>query len=252
MTDLKWCVEYLKTVNGIKGSIGIDGFEELRALMNITMPEDLSDEFYVRQDAVLQLELSKKTIVAAEDLSFVKDKVCLFKGDITTIKADAIVNACNSKMLGCFVPLHYCIDNAIHTFAGLEMRRDLMIVMRAQGHDEPNGRCKVTEGYNLPAKYVLHTVGPIYSHTNQDIVDLKNCYQNCLRKADEMALKTLVFCSLSTGVFGYPIEEASRIAILTVKNYLEDENKHIERVVFNLFSEKDYDTYNRKIEEIYR
>ena len=249
--NTKWCIEYLKGVNGVRHEFGRSGFEELRALMNITMPFDLSDEFYSRQDAVLKYELSKKTIVHADELPFVAENVCLFRGDIICIEADAIVNACNSQMLGCFLPLHYCIDNAIHTFAGLQMRRDLMAVMQKQGHDEPNGKCKVTSGYNLLSKYVLHTIGPVYNHSNQNVIDLKNCYASCLKKADEMGLKSIVFCSLSTGVFGYPIEDASKIAIFAVKRYLENENKNIERVVFNLFSEKDYETYNRNIKEVY-
>ena len=252
MTDFEFCVEYLRNANGIRGEIGVSGFNALRALMNVTMPENLSDEFFERQDRVLQQELAKKQVTAAEDIPLVKDKVSLFKGDITTIRADAIVNACNSQLLGCFQPLHMCIDNAIHTFAGLQMRRDLMKVMREQGHAEPNGRCKVTAGYNLPAKYVFHTVGPIYNHTRQNAVDLTDCYLSCLKKADETALKTIVFCSLSTGVFGYPIEDASKIAINTVKNYLENENKHIEKVIFNVFSDRDYEVYDRNIERIYR
>ncbi len=252
MTDFEFCVEYLKKVNGIRGEIGVSGFNELRALMNITMPEDLSEEFYKRQDEVLRAELAKKPVTAAEDIPLVKDKVSLYQGDITTIKADAIVNACNSQLLGCFQPLHMCIDNAIHTFAGLEMRRDLIAVMKKQGYAEPNGRCKVTSGYNLPAKYVFHTVGPIYDHSQRNVIDLTNCYLSCLKKADEMGLKTLVFCSLSTGVFGYPIHDASRIAVRTVKNYLEKENKHLKKVIFNVFSEKDYEVYNRTVEEIYR
>lgn len=252
MTDFEFCVEYLQRVNGIRGEIGVSGFNELRALMNVTMPENLSDEFYKRQDLVLQAELSKKQIVNADELTEKRVHICLFKGDITTIRADAIVNACNSQLLGCFQPLHMCIDNAIHTFAGLQMRRDLMKVMREQGCEEPNGKCKVTSGYNLPAKYVFHTVGPIYDHSQRNVIDLTNCYLSCLKKADEMELKTLVFCSLSTGVFGYPIHDASRIAVRTVKSYLEKENKHLEKVIFNVFSDRDYEVYNRTVEEIYR
>ena len=144
----------------------------------------------------------------------------MYKGDITLIKADAIVNACNNKLLGCFVPGHHCIDNAIHSFAGLEVRRDLMKVMEEQGRDEPNGRCKVTKAYNLPSKYILHTVGPVYSGSKQDNIDLESCYLSCLATADKMNLKSVVFCSLSTGIFGFPIEKASEIAIRTVKKYL--------------------------------
>ena len=204
MTDIKWCIEYLKEVNNIKENISSYDEQVFRALQNITMPIDLSDEFYKKQDDVLQEILSKKEIV---DVSLFPIGISLYKGDITLIKADVIVNACNSKMLGCFVPGHHCIDNAIHSFAGLQVRRDMMEIMNKQGHEEPNGQVKVSKAYNLPAKYIFHTVGPIYSGINRDEIELKSCYYSCLKKADEMKLKSIVFCSLSTGIFGYPIEK---------------------------------------------
>ena len=215
--------------------------------MNITMPYDLSDEYYKRQDNILKDLFSKKEII---DISSFKDGISLYKGDITLVKADAIVNACNNKMLGCFVPGHHCIDNAIHSFAGLQVRRDMINIMDAQGHDEPNGDCKVTKAYNLPSKYIFHTVGPIYSGIKQDEIDLTNCYLSCLRQADEMGLESIVFCSLATGIYGFPIEKASSIAINTVKEYLDKENKNLKKVVFDLFSGGDFDVYYRKIKEI--
>ena len=148
-------------------------------------------------------------------------------------------------MLGCFVPGHHCIDNAIHSFAGLQVRRDMMAIMEKQGHDEPNGDCKVTKAYNLPSKYIFHTVGPIYSGKAQDEIYLKNCSLSCLKKADEMKLNSLVFCCLSTGVFGYPNEIAGLLAVNTVKQYLEKDNKNIKKVVFNVFLDKDYDIYKK-------
>ena len=217
MTDIKWCIEYLKQYNRIDALPQMPDEALFRALQNITMPYALSEEFYQRQDAVLQDILSRKDITDVADFS---DGISLWKGDITLIKANAIVNACNNKMLGCFVPGHHCIDNAIHSFAGLQVRRDMMAIMNEQGHDEPNGDCKVTKGYNLPSEYIFHTVGPIYSGKKQDEIDLASCYRACLKKADEMELTSLVFCCLSTGIFGYPIEEATSIAIREVKTYL--------------------------------
>ena len=242
MNDIKRCIDYLKRYNGIDRLPDISDEAIFRALQNITMPRDLADEFYDRQDKVLQDILSRKTIT---DVSAFADGITVYRGDITLIKADAIVNACNNKMLGCFVPGHHCIDNAIHSFAGLQVRRDMMKIMQAQGHDEPNGDCKVTPGYNLPSKYVFHTVGPIYSGIKQDEIDLANCYASCLKKADEMELTSIVFCCLSTGVFGYPIERATAIAIRTVKDYLKAHNKHVKKVVFNVFTERDYEVYQR-------
>lgn len=246
MTDLNWCIDYLKEYNHISQNLEYD-WTTLRALLNITMPYNLSDEFYDKQDRVIKEIVAKKEIFNVDN---VDDGISLYKGDITSVKADAIVNACNNKLLGCFVPGHHCIDNAIHSFAGLEVRRDLMKVMEEQGHDEENGKCKVTKAYNLPSKFIFHTVGPVYRDLKQDNIDLESCYLSCLVTADKMNLKSVVFCSLSTGIFGFPIEKASEIAIKTVKKYLESENKNIKKVIFNLFSDGDYDVYSRKIKEI--
>ena len=248
MSDIKWCIDYLKKYNNINENINLKDDLALRALMNITMPYDLSDEFYLKQDKILKELSFSKGIVDVNKLDEIKDHICLYLGDIVKIKADAIVNACNSRLLGCLKPLHYCIDNAIHSFAGLEVRRDLLNELK--GKKEPNGKCRVTKGYNLPSKYIFHTVGPIYSNIKQNEIDLRNCYYSCLKKADEMKLKSIVFCSLSTGVFGYPINKASSIAIDTVIKYLNEENKNIERVVFNLFKEDDYNIYLNKIKNI--
>ena len=246
MDDLRWCINYLKEYNHINSLIDVNDFNTLRGLMNITMPYDLSDEYYQKQNNILKELLSKKEII---DVSSFKDGISLYKGDITLIKADAIVNACNNKMLGCFVPGHHCIDNAIHSFAGLQVRRDMMAIMDMQGHDEANGDCKVTKAYNLPSKYIFHTVGPIYSGIKQDEIDLANCYLSCLKKADEMGLESIVFCSLATGIYGFPIEKASLIAINTVKEYLDKENKNIKKVIFDLFSQNDYLTYKKNLGE---
>ncbi len=243
MNELKWCIDYLKEYNHISRELPTS-WSTFRALLNITMPLNLSKEFYKKQDIVLKEELSKKQVVNA---FIFPEGISLYKGDITLIKADAIVNACNSQMLGCFVPGHHCIDNAIHTYAGLQLRKELMDIMSKQGHEEPNGQVKVTIGYNLLSKYVFHTVGPIYSGIHRDETDLANCYYSCLRKADEMKLESIVFCSLSTGIFGFPIEKASKIAIKCVKSYMNSENKNIKKVVFDVFSESDYEVYDRNL-----
>lgn len=152
MEELIKAINYLKDKNEIKQNLPYE-FNSFRALMNITMPYDLGDDYYKCQDAIIQAESKKKNIIDVNTLSF-NNQIALFKGDITTIKADTIVNACNEKLLGCFQPLHGCIDNAIHSYAGLQVRRDLIKVMQAQGHDEENGKCKVTSGYNLPSKHI--------------------------------------------------------------------------------------------------
>lgn len=246
MNELKCCIDYLKEYNHISRELPID-WSTFRALLNITMPNNLSQEFYEEQDIVLKEELSNKQVVNA---SIFPEGISLYKGDITLIKADAIVNACNSEMLGCFIPGHHCIDNAIHSFAGLQVRRDMMKIMNEQGHEEINGQVKVSLAYNLPAKYIFHTVGPIYSGIHRDETDLASCYYSCLRKADEMGLKSIVFCSLSTGIFGFPIKKASKIAIKCVDTYLKKENKNIKKVIFDVFSDSDYEVYKNNMKEV--
>jgi len=243
MNDLSWCVEYLAKQNGEDLRALSSSKEVFRALQNVTMPVSLGEEFYARQDNVLKEILASKKVVSAEEISPIEGKMCLYKGDITLLAVDAIVNACNRRLLGCFAPGCHCVDNAIHSFAGLQVRRDLMRVMEAQGHSEPNGKCKVTKGYNLPAKYIFHTVGPIYSGSEKDAEDLKSCYESCLRKANEMGLRSLAFCCLSTGVFGYPNEEAAAIAAQTTRAFLSKENQSLEKVVFCVFSERDFRAY---------
>ncbi len=251
MDDLDYCISYLKNANKITSEFDLPKEKTLRALMNITMPDDFSDEYYAAQDRVLQRILLKKRIVSADEFPVFKNGVSLYQGDITCIKSDAIVNAANEKMLGCLAPLHSCIDNSIHSYAGLQMRRDLSMIMKKQGSYEPSGRVKVTVGYNLPAKFVFHTVGPVVSGlpTTKHEILLRSCYNSCLEKSREMKLKTLVFCSVATGVYGYPIEKASRVACYAVKDYLE-RNKGL-HVVFDVFSDEDHAVYKKAIEEIF-
>ncbi len=215
-----------------------------RALCNVRPPMPISAEFLALQDEYLTKRRNERGIVRSRDLVYSRG-IALFKGDITTIEADAIVNAANSAMLGCFHPLHNCIDNAIHSAAGVQVRLDCNDIMK--GKEAENGDVIVTKAYNLPSKFIFHTVGPIVNGrvTKENESDLAKCYRNCLEKASEMRLESIAFCCISTGVFGYPKEEAASVAIETVKEYLK-KNGEI-KVIFNVFTEDDYDVYKRKL-----
>lgn len=255
MDNIEKCINYLKEYNNFQQIITLKDSQTFRALMNLTMPINLSDEFYQLQDQILQEQLKFKTIIDVDDLTPLAHNIYLWQGDITTIKADAIVNACNCKLLGCFQPLHHCIDNEIHSAAGLQVRRDLLKIMEKQNHDEENGKAKITKAYNLPSRYIFHTVGPIVFNapTKQNEVDLYNCYQSCLKLADYYQLKSIVFCSISTGLYGYPIQKASQIALKSVKNFLNSNlNTTVKKIVFNVFSRGDYDVYYKTIKKINR
>ena len=212
----------------------------MRALLNMRMPNPVSEAFMRAQDAELQAQLRDKGIVEPEGRGLL-----LWQGDITRLKVDAIVNAANSQMLGCFIPLHNCIDNAIHSAAGVQLRLDCEKLMREQGHEESTGRAKITKGYNLPAKYVLHTVGPIVSNgkqTKEQEEQLASCYRSCMMLADSNDLKIIAFCCISTGVFEFPQRRAAEIAVSTVKECLRD-CRHIDTVIFNVFKDDDFKIY---------
>lgn len=250
MKNIDWCIDYLKKINNINQKTNLSKDKELRALMNITMPYNLSDEFYIKQDLAIKEIYIEKVVIDVKDIKPIKNNIYIYKGDITLIKADAIVNACNEKLLGCFHPLHNCIDNSIHSFAGLEVRRDLIKIMEEQGKDEENGKCKVTKAYNLPSKYIFHTVGPkVYGKvTKENEIDLENCYLSCLNKANEMNIKSIVFPCISTGIYGYPKEDAAKLAYSIIEKYLEDNpDTTINKIIFNVFTEEDYEYYKRAI-----
>ena len=215
----------------------------LRSLMNVRPPMPLDSKFLEVQDALLSAEAEAKGVVDCSSLpvTAADPRLVLWQGDITRLKADAIVNAANSALLGCFVPCHGCIDNAIHSAAGLQLRDECNQLMLAQGRPEPNGRAKLTRGYNLPARYVLHTVGPIVRGrvTQQDRADLASCYRACLELAAEYSLRSVAFCCISTGEFHFPNQEAAEIAVITVRAFLDRHTTSIERVIFNVF--KDFD-----------
>lgn len=218
----------------------------LRSLMNIRPPKPLSKEFEMLQDEYLQEKLKEKGVVRLEELSPVKPGIYLWQGDITRLAADAIVNAANSAMLGCFVPCHGCIDNAIHSAAGLQLRNECNDIMEKQQEPERTGAVKVTKAYNLPCHYVIHTVGPIISNklTENDMKLLADCYRSCLEAATELGLKSIAFCCISTGEFRFPNEEAAEIAVNTVSEFKRINNSDIE-VIFNVFKDKDYEIYSR-------
>ena len=221
----------------------------LRALMNVRPPLPLSPGFLEVQDALLSAETEEKGVVDGNALPPVPSdpRLVIWQGDITRLRVDAIVDADNSALLGCFVPCHGCIDNAIHSAAGLQLRDECNQLMAAQGRPEPNGRAKLTKGYNLPARYVLHTVGPIVGRwvTWKDRRELAACYRACLELAAEHELRTVAFCCVSTGEFHFPNQEAAGIAVKTVRDFLDRRAASIERVIFNVFKDLDKDIYRR-------
>lgn len=216
----------------------------LRSLFNIRMPQTASREFVEVQDAYLQTAISEKGITELSDLQPVQDGLYLWQGDITTFRCDAIVNAANSQMLGCFCPCHGCIDNTIHTYAGIQLRAACAELMNKQGYEEETGKAKITSAYNLPCNYVLHTVGPIiYGRlTRKDKEKLAACYCSCLELAEQNGIKSIAFCCISTGEFHFPNDKAAEIAIQTVKEYKWKTNSKIE-VIFNVFKQIDYEIY---------
>lgn len=216
----------------------------LRSLFNIRMPLPVNNEFLTIQDTYLQEEVRQKGITNVVDLQPLQDGLYLWQGDITTLQCDGIVNAANSQMLGCFCPNHGCIDNAIHTFSGVQLRLACAELMRKQGHEEKTGKAKITPAYNLPCRYVLHTVGPIIRGrlTKQDCDLLASCYRSCLELAEQNNLKSIAFCCISTGEFHFPNDKAAEIAIQTVKEYKAQTHSRIE-VIFNVFKELDYNIY---------
>lgn len=216
----------------------------LRGLMNVRMPHDISEEFLRIQDSYLQEEAEKKQIVDVDTLEPVQRGIYIWQGDITSLRCDAIVNAANSGMTGCYVPNHRCIDNCIHTFAGVQLRLDCAKIMKKQGHEEPTGKAKITSAYNLPCRYILHTVGPIIGGhvTDRDCALLASCYSSCLELAAENELESVAFCCISTGEFHFPNDKAAKIAVDTVKKFLEQKTS-VKKVIFNVFKDTDRDIY---------
>ena len=218
----------------------------LRGLMNVRRPVRIGADFLQVQDAYLQDETAAKGITDIADLTPIQPGLYLWQGDITTLKCDAIVNAANAGMTGCYIPNHRCIDNAIHTFAGVELRLACAELMEQQGHPEPTGQAKITPAFNLPCRYVLHTVGPIISGrvTKEDKELLASCYHSCLELAAENSLESVAFCCISTGEFHFPNEQAAEIAVRTVKEFLKKQTS-VKKVIFNVFKDLDKAIYEK-------
>ena len=212
----------------------------LRSLMNVRMPKSIGEDFLTVQDEYLQEETAAKGITDMADLPPISDGIYLWQGDITTLRCDAIVNAANSGMTGCYAPCHGCIDNCIHTYAGVQLRLECAKQMMEQGHEEETGKAKITPAYNLPCKFVLHTVGPIVSGrvTKADRELLASCYCSCLKLAKQNGIKSIAFCCISTGEFHFPNDLAAEIAVETVKQY-----RGAMEVIFNVFKDVDYQIY---------
>ena len=218
----------------------------LRGLMNVRRPARIGTEFLQVQDEYLQGETAAKGVTDVADLTPIQPGLYLWQGDITTLKCDAIVNAANSGMTGCYIPNHRCIDNAIHTFAGVELRLTCEQLMEQQGYPEPTGQAKITPAFNLPCKYVLHTVGPIIDGpvTKEDKELLASCYRSCLGLAAENSLESIAFCCISTGEFHFPNDLAAEIAVRTVKEFLKKQTS-VKKVIFNVFKDLDKAIYEK-------
>lgn len=242
----------------------------IRSLMNIRMPRELSDELLALQDEYLQEEMKAKGVITLADIptikeqfgskssyagenSFIAERLSLWQGDITRLEVGAIVNAANSQMLGCFVPCHRCIDNAIHSAAGLQLREECNNIMSSRrlkyggNYEEPTGTATLTSGYNLPCDYVIHTVGPIVYEQLNDMLcqDLQNCYVNVLQCCLEHNIKSVAFCCISTGEFHFPNDKAAEIAWKTVTTFLEKHGHCMERIIFNVFKDSDLELYKK-------
>ena len=215
-----------------------------RALMNIRRPKSIGEDYLKLQDEYLQAEIMEKGITDLSFLTPISGDIYLWQGDITTLRCGAIVNAANSEMLGCFCPCHGCIDNAIHTFSGVQLRLECAEIMRKQGCSEPVGKAKLTKAYNLPCKYVLHTVGPYIGGevTRNDEEQLASCYRSCLALAEENGISSVAFCCISTGEFHFPNRKAAEIAVRTVTAFKENTHSRI-KVIFNVFKDTDYEIY---------
>lgn len=232
-----------------------ESFNLYRALCNVRAPKEnsktmhtLPKEFYEIQSKVLKEITNKKGITNANELSQSKLNAhfSLWQGDITTLKVDAIVNAANSQLLGCFSPLHECIDNIIHTMSGVELREKCYEIIQKQGAEERTGSAKITPAYNLPSKYVIHTVGPIVygALTEREKAQLASCYNSILNLASENNLKSVAFCCISTGVFRFPKDKAAQIAVKTSLNWLKNNpNSTIDKIIFNVFGNADKQIY---------
>ncbi len=238
----------LQTPSDVEGKRRI-----LRSLMNIRMPKKLDDSILAIQDEYLQERIRENGIVTLSDIPVVKGGISIWQGDITRLAVDVIVNAANSQMLGCFVPMHTCIDNCIHTFAGVQLRAECnrqmnqLRIRYGRDYEQPTSIPMLTDAYNLPAKKIIHIVGPIVEDRLTTALerDLEDCYRNTLDLCTENDLRSVAFCCISTGVFHFPNKRAAEIAVKTVSEWLEAHNGNIERVIFNVFKDEDKEYYEQ-------
>ena len=257
---LDYLVEEFKADSGEYKDLKIPADQEgkrriLRSLMNIRMPKRLPDEVLEVQDEYLSGRAEEKGIMQLSDIPVMRDGLSIWQGDITRLAVDAIVNAANSQMLGCFVPMHTCIDNCIHTFAGVQLRAECnrqmnqLRIRYGKDYEQPTAAPMLTDAYNLPAKKVIHIVGPIVQHnlTQELEKDLADCYRNTLDMCMENGLKNVAFCCISTGVFHFPNKRAAEIAVRTVTTWLSEHDGQMERVIFNVFKDEDRKYYEELI-----
>ena len=237
-----------KRLSDIKIPSTLDEKKDLyRAIRNIREPKYISKEYLNLQDKYLQEELKLKGIIDEKDIPKDKGIISIWLGDITTLKVDVIVNACNKYLLGCFNPTHRCIDNTLHSFAGMQLREECNNIMK--GKTLPNGEVVITSAYNLPSKYIIHTVGPQVNKipTPKDEEDLANCYFNALELAKAKGLKTIAFPCIATGLYGFPQDKASKIAIKTINDYLSANKNIFNHIIFNVFKDEDLILYKRNL-----
>jgi len=231
-----------------------------RSLINVRMPKEISEKFFHVQDEFLSNVIKERGTINLADITTVaeefplssvpfKDKISIWQGDITMLEVDAIVNAANSQMLGCFAPCHGCIDNAIHSTAGIQLRDECYEIMKQQGHEEETGIAKITKAYNLPCKHVIHTVGPIVRSglTKELEENLRSCYRSCLECAVRNEVRTIAFCGIATGEFHFPNERAAEIAMEMVIQFLKENGSKIDRVIFNVFKDLDNEIYRNLV-----
>lgn len=225
----------------------------LRSLMNIRPPKEMPADVLKVQDEYLSFRAEEKGIVGLKDIPVIKEKLSLWQGDITRLQVDVIVNAANSMMLGCFLPMHACIDNQIHTFAGIQLREECNYKMErlrekhGRDYEHPTAVPLLTDAYNLPARKVIHIVGPIVAGrlTPNLESELAACYKNTLDLCLENGLSSVAFCCISTGVFNFPNKRAAEIAVATVREWLFKHRASMERIIFNVFKDEDRGYYEK-------
>ena len=217
----------------------------LRGIINMRIPTSIPKEILKLEDNLLKEELQEKGMTSVDEINEIDKHICIWKGDITTLKIGAIVNTCNSTVLGCFIPNHSCIDNAIHTYSGIRLRLACDAIMN--GEEAETSSAKITEAYNLPSDYVIHVVGPVVLKklTNKEIKELELCYKNCLDIARKNKIRTIAFPCISTGVYHFPKDKASEVAVNTVKKYLENHPNCFDKIVFNIYTKEDEEYYNK-------